>query len=99
LGHFDQEVLARISVRCRKLGASVFWKIALVLAVIVGGPLLGILTTMAGCFGPTPIFGVMCGHNTVYPLVLVTFIGWALLGVLAIVMTSDRGRRSGKEEK
>jgi hypothetical protein len=77
----------------------VFWKIALVLAVIVGGPSLGILTTMAGYFGPTPVFGVMCGHNAVYPLVLAISIGWALLGVLAIVMTSERGRRSGKEEK
>lgn len=76
-----------------------FWKIALVLAVIVGGPLLASLTTLVGCFGPTPIFGVMCGHNAVYPLVLATFIGWALLGVLAIVMTRNRGRRSGKEEK
>jgi hypothetical protein len=75
-----------------------FWKIALVLAVIVGGPLIAILTTTAGCFGPTPLFGVMCGHNAVYPLILATFFGWVLLGTLAIMVT-DIGHRSGKAGK
>jgi hypothetical protein len=65
-------------------------KVALVLAVVVGAPVLGILVEIVGCVGPEPLFGVMCGHNAPYVVLPLTFIFWFILGSIVIFLRRDR---------
>jgi hypothetical protein len=67
-----------------------FVKVALVLIVLVGSPVLAVLVQMIGCVGPAPIFGVMCGHNAPYVVLPLMFVFWFVLGFIMIFLRRDR---------
>jgi len=52
-----------------------------VLSVLIAGPLLGFLLLLAGCGGPSPAFGTMCGHNILGSLAAITLAAWFVLAV------------------
>ena len=56
--------------------------IVIFLLAFVGGPALGLLVLMAGCWGSSPLLGAMCGHNAAITLPLLTIAFWFLIGML-----------------
>lgn len=54
-------------------------KIAKVGALVAAGPILAFAILFAGCNGPAPVFGVMCGHNILVSLVLFTLAAWFVI--------------------
>jgi hypothetical protein len=48
----------------------------------IGGLVLAYVALSLGCEGATPPFGVMCGHNTLGSLIVLTMGIWFVLGVV-----------------
>jgi|SRR5450755_1336793 hypothetical protein len=64
-------------------------KVILVFVALAMGPVLAVLTLMAGCFGRHPLFADMCGHNAPITLLL-SIVFWFVLISLAIFLLRRR---------
>ena len=65
-----------------------FAKIAIAVAVLLGGPALAFTVLFAGCDGAAPFFGVLCGHNIMPSLVGFTLVAWFVLACVAALAHS-----------
>ncbi|MGA2188594.1 MAG: hypothetical protein ABSH33_08690 [Steroidobacteraceae bacterium] len=62
--------------------------IATICGALAIGPVLAVLTSVAGCFGQHPLFGDMCGNNEPITLLLCV-VFWFAVVALAVFL----GRR------
>jgi len=67
-------------------------KFAKVVALLLAGPALAFVVLFAGCEGPNPLFGVMCGHNILVSLIVFTLAAWFVLAMAVTVIQSLRNR-------
>lgn len=65
-------------------------KIAKIAALVLAGPTLAFAVLFAGCEGPAPALGVMCGHNVLVSLVVFTLAFWAVLASVSALVQSLR---------
>jgi hypothetical protein len=76
---------------CQTLGVmSILKLLALLLGAIVVGPAVACLAVSAGCYGETPLFGVLCGHNAYFTLVALTLLTWVAIAVWASLRTGKQ---------
>ena len=65
-----------------------FGKIVRVGGFLVAGPTLSYLLLLAGCAGAEPYLGVMCGHNAMTSLFVLTVATWFVLAMAGAVVSS-----------
>jgi hypothetical protein len=63
-------------------------KIAKLAVLLVAGPVLAFLILLTGCGGSDPFFGVMCGHNILTSVVMLTFAAWFVIAMGSAVVRS-----------
>lgn len=62
------------------------------IGVGIGGFALAFFVLFLGCDGPSPAFGVMCGHNILPSLVGLTIGAWFVLGSALALVRSLRNK-------
>lgn len=60
-------------------------KTLIIVSIVLAGPAFSVLVISLGCRAPDQALGVMCGHNTLPSLVVLTLAAWLVLGAAAVL--------------